>query len=61
MRMKRFTAIPWPVLFLLCLALAASAAKADILKTGFDYNNLNFAPVTVTYSWSGHYAGEGEV
>jgi hypothetical protein len=61
MRMKRFTAAAWPLLLLAGLVLAAPAAEAKILKTGFDYNNLNFAPVTVTYSWSGHFAGGGEV
>jgi len=61
MRMNRFTAAMWPLLCLVCLVLAASAAGASSLKSGFGYNNLNFAPVTVTYSWSGHFAGGGEV
>jgi hypothetical protein len=61
MRTKRFTALAWPTLLVVCLVLAAFPAGAKILKGGFGYNNLNFAPVTVTYSWSGHFAGGGEV
>jgi len=53
----------WIVLaFVFVAALGLSvAANADILKDGIGYSNLNFAKVIVTYSWSGHYPGQGEV
>ncbi len=43
------------------LFVLVTAAHADILKDGIGYNNYNFAKVIVTYSWSGHYPGEGEI
>lgn len=59
MRMKRFSAIP--ILFLLCLVLAATAAEARILRNGVRLRNPNRLPATVTYSWSGHFQGQGDV
>jgi hypothetical protein len=59
MRMKRFNAIQ--ALFLVCLALAATAAEARILGNGVRLRNPNRLPATVTYSWSGHFGGGGEV
>ena len=58
MRLKRFSAIP--ILFLL-FVLAAAAAEARMLANGVRLNNPNTLPATVTYSWSGHFAGGGEV
>ena len=59
MRKKRFSAIP--ILFLL-FALAAAAAEARTLQNGVTIKNPNAnLPATVTYSWSGHFAGGGEV
>lgn len=43
------------------LFLLAASAEADILKHGIGYSNHNFAKVILTYSWSGHYPGQGEV
>jgi hypothetical protein len=57
--MKRFSAIP--ILFLLCLVLAATAAEARILRNGVRLRNPNRLPATVTYSWSGHFQGQGDV
>jgi hypothetical protein len=59
MRTKRFSVIS--MLFLVCLVLAASAAEARILGNGVRLHNPNPAPATVTYSWSGHFGGGGEV
>ena len=43
------------------LFLLAASARGDILKDGIGYNNYNFSKVILTYSWSGHYPGQGEV
>jgi len=61
MRKKRLAAVGWPILVCAYLALAVSPVSARVLQSGFGYNNYNFSPVTVTYSWSGHYPGEPDV
>jgi hypothetical protein len=51
-----------PLALILAVSLAlAPAASAEILKRGIGYSNMNFAKVILTYSWSGHYPGQGEV
>lgn len=59
MRTNRLTVIP--VLFLVFLVLAASAAEARLLRNGVRLRNPNARPATVTYSWSGHFQGQGDV
>jgi hypothetical protein len=59
MRTKRFTVIP--VLLLVFLVLAASAAEARLLRNGVILRNPNRVPITVTYSWSGHFGTQGDV
>jgi hypothetical protein len=62
MRMKRFGAAAWSALFLVFLVLAAAAAEARTLQNGVTIKNPNAnLPATVTYSWSGHFQGGGEV
>lgn len=61
MRMKWFGAVAGSVLSLVLLVLAASAAGAKTLENGTVLNNPNAFPAVITYSWSGHFAGGGEV
>lgn len=49
------------VLVLLLGLFLVPAAHGRILKQGITYCNYNFSPVTLTYSWSGNYPGQGEV
>ena len=61
MRKKRFGTVAWSGLFLVFLVLAAAAAEARTLQNGVRIKNPNTLPATVTYSWSGHFAGQGDV
>jgi hypothetical protein len=61
MRKKRFGTVAWSGLFLVFLVLAAAAAGANTLQNGVQLNNPNPLPDTVTYSWSGHFGGQGDV
>jgi hypothetical protein len=61
MRMKRFGTVAWSGLFLVFLVLAAAAAEASTLQNGVRLRNPNTLPATVTYSWSGHFRGGGDV
>jgi hypothetical protein len=61
MRMKRLRTVAWPALFLVLLVLAAAAAEASTLQNGVRITNPNTLPATVTYSWSGHFRGQGDV
>lgn len=61
MRKKRLSTVAWPALFLVFLVLAAVAAEARTLQNGVRITNPNNRPATVTYSWSGHFGGGGEV
>lgn len=50
------------VFALVLLALAGTLpANAAGLQGGTGYCNMNFAPVTLTYSWSGHFPGGNEI
>jgi hypothetical protein len=50
------------VLLVFLIGLIASASvEGRILQQGIGYCNYNFSPVTLTYSWSGNYPGQGEV
>ena len=61
MRKKRFGTVAWSGLFLVFLVLAA-AAEARTLQNGVTIKNPNATlPATVTYSWSGHFQGGGDV
>lgn len=46
---------------LLILLLVPAAAVSKGLQGGTKIHNYNFAKVVWTYSWSGFFAGEGEV
>jgi hypothetical protein len=62
MRKKRFGTVAWSGLFLVFLVLAAAAAEARTLQNGVTIKNPSAnLPATVTYSWSGHFAGQGDV
>jgi hypothetical protein len=60
---SRFRRLPVVLLALALVAAlgAAPAFAAKILKDGMRYWNPNGAKIILTYAWSGHYAGQGEV
>jgi hypothetical protein len=41
--------------------LVPSSCSAASLSNGFGLTNDNFTAITYTYSWTGHFLGQGDV